>query len=248
MNRYTFPHHVFKLNKALYGLKQTPRAWYEKLSSISIENGFIRGKVDTNLFPKDYGNQFLFVQIYVDNIIFGATNESLCEGLSKLMQTKFEISMMGELKFFLGLQIKQTNEGIYIHQSKYMKELLKKFKRDDAKLMKTSMHPTTVLGLDNELKVDEKTYKGMIGSLLYLIASILDVMFSVCRYSRFRKEPREVHLSVVKRIFKYLIGTPNLGVCNKREKEYRFLGYCDAKTDCDALYPSHICTNNKRNK
>ena len=95
---------------------------------------------------------------------------------SVLLMNLYEISMMGELKFFLGLQIKQTNEGIYIHQSKYMKELLKKFKRDDAKLMKTSMHPTTVLGLDNELKVDEKTYKGMIGSLLYLIASRPNIM------------------------------------------------------------------------
>ena len=101
-----FSHHVFKLNKALYGLKQTPRAWCEKLSSILLENGFERGKVDTTLFPKNCGSQFILVQIYVDDIIFGATNEPLCKDFCKLMWTKFKMSMMGELKFILGLNIK----------------------------------------------------------------------------------------------------------------------------------------------
>ena len=99
----------------------------------------------------------------MDDIIFGATNDSLCEDFSKLMQVEFEMSMMEELKFFLGLQIKQIDEGIYIHQTKYVKELLKKFKMDDAKQMKTPMHPTIVLELDKESKkMDEKTNKGMI--------------------------------------------------------------------------------------
>jgi len=105
----------------------------------------------------------------VDNIIFGATNDSLYDDFSNLMQVEFDMSMMGELKFFLRLQIKQTNEGIYIHQTKYVKELLKKFKMDDAKQRKTPMYPTTILRLDEESKnVDEKTYRRMIGSLLYL--------------------------------------------------------------------------------
>ena len=109
-----FPEDVFKLNKALYGLKQAPHAWYEKLSSFLMENGFSRGKVDTTLFRKNSQTDFILVQIYVDDIIFGATNENLCEDFSKLIQTEFEMSMMGELRFFLGLQIKQTNKGVYI--------------------------------------------------------------------------------------------------------------------------------------
>ena len=104
----TFPQHVFKLNKTLYGLKQAPRAWYEKLSSFLLKNGFKRGKVDTTLFHKNYDSQFLLVQVYVDNIIFSATNEMLWKDFSKSMQTEFEMSMIVELKFFLGLQIKQT--------------------------------------------------------------------------------------------------------------------------------------------
>nr|KYP59424.1 Retrovirus-related Pol polyprotein from transposon TNT 1-94 [Cajanus cajan] len=99
--------YVFKLNKALYGLKQAPRAWYEKLSSFLTDNNFIRGKIDSTLFRKIIKDDFIIVQIYVDDIIFGATNENLCQEFSKLMQDEFEISMMGELKFFLGLQIIQ---------------------------------------------------------------------------------------------------------------------------------------------
>ena len=101
-----FPNHVYKLNKALYGLKQAPRAWYERLSSFLLENEFTRGSVDTTLFTKRDNENLLIIQIYVDDIIFGATSEYLCEGFSKLMQSEFEMSMMGELNFFLGLQIK----------------------------------------------------------------------------------------------------------------------------------------------
>ena len=116
------------------------------------------------------------------------------------------MSMTGELKFFLGLQIKQKSKGIYIHQTKYVKELLKKFNMDDAKEMKTPLPPTIYLGLDEESKkVDGTQYKEMIGFLLYLTTSRLDIIFSVCLCARFQKEPREFHLSTVKRIFKYLI-------------------------------------------
>ena len=147
----TFPHHVFKLNKALYGLKQALRAWYECISSFLLSNGFERGKRATSRLYKNYDSQF----------IFGATNE-LCEDFSKLMQAEFKISMMGELKFFLGLHIKQTNNAIYIHQTMYVKELLKKFKLEDAREMKTHMHPTACLGLDEESnKVDNSQYTAM---------------------------------------------------------------------------------------
>ena len=224
-----FPEHVFKLKKALYGLKQAPRAWYDRLSTFLMKNGFTRGQVDTTLFRKTSNKHFIIVQIYVDDIIFGATNESLCKEFSKLMQTEFEMSMMGELKFFLGIQIKQCNDGIYIHQSKYIKELLKKFKMVDCKPMCTPMHPTCILGKDEiGKKVDQKMYRGMIGSLLYLTASRPDIMFSVCLCARFQSDPRESHLTAVKRIFRYLQGTTNLGLLYKKSKDYKLVGFCDA--------------------
>jgi len=151
------------------------------------------------------------VQIYVDDIIFGSTNASLCKEFFKLMQEEFEMSMMGELKFFLGIQINQCKDGVYVHQSKYTKELLKKFKLEECKEMNTLMHPTCTLSKEDQgSKVDQKLYRGMIGSLLYLTASRPDILFSVCLYARFQSDPREPHLTVVKRIFRYLKGTTNL--------------------------------------
>ncbi|CAJ2641766.1 unnamed protein product [Trifolium pratense] len=149
------PEHVYKLKKSLYGLKQAPRAWYDRLKDI------------------------LIIQIYVDDIIFGSTNASLCKNFSKIMQDEFEMSIMGELKFFLGIQINQKKEGTYVHQSKYTKELLKKFNLDDCKIMNTPMHSTTNMSkTEDEGKVDQKVYRGMIGSLLYLTASRPDILFS----------------------------------------------------------------------
>ena len=97
--------HVYKLKKSLYGLKQAPRAWYDRLCNFLIENDFKRGQVDPTLFRRTLGKDILVVQIYVDDIIFGSTNASLFKEFSKLMQDEFQMSMMGELKFFLGIQI-----------------------------------------------------------------------------------------------------------------------------------------------
>jgi len=232
----TLPHHVFKLNQTLYGLKQAPRAWYENLSSFLLENGFKQGKVDTTSFHKNYDFQFILVQVYVDDIIFGANNEMLHEEFSKLMQTKFEMSMVGKLMFFLELQIKKTSNGIYIHQTKYVKELIEKFNMDDANEMKIPMHPTLYLRLDEEsIKLDKNQYRAMIGSLLQLTTPTPNIMFSVCLCARFQKEPREVHLSVVKHIFRYLIGTFNLGLWFKRREDFKLTSYCDANYAGDKL-------------
>ena len=140
--------HVFKLDKSLYGLKQAPRAWYERLSKFLLANDFKRGKIDKTLFLKSNGTDILVVQIYVDDILFGATNESLCKYFADLMSGEFEMSMMGELNFFLGLQIKQTEEGIMIHQQKYIKELLKKYGMNSSKVNHTPMGVRTRLDED----------------------------------------------------------------------------------------------------
>ena len=185
------PNYVFKLEKALYGLKQAPRAWYERLSKYLLENGFKRGLVDKTLFIKSHKHDFLVVQIYVDDILFGATNETLSQEFSKLMCSEFEMSLMGELNYFLGLQVHQLKNGIYLHQSKYIKDLLSKFKMSEAKPSSTPMSSTLSLDKDqNGKKVNQKEYRGMIGSLLYLTASRPDIMFSVCMCARFQADPR----------------------------------------------------------
>ena len=116
---------VYFLFKALYGLKQAPRTWYDTLSLFLLENGFMRGVIDKTLFHKMHNNDLILVQVYVDDIIFGSTNDNLCKRFAKLMQSKYEMSMMGELAFFLGLQVHQKIDGIFICQSKYIRDLLK---------------------------------------------------------------------------------------------------------------------------
>ena len=137
-----FPNHVFKLDKALYGLKHAPKAWYERLSNFLLENGLRRGKVDNTLFLKSKGEHLLIVQVHVDDIIFGATHNDL-------MMSEFEMSMMGELNFFLGLQINQTSNDTMIHEQKYIKELIKRFGMELAKPIDTPISPSTRLVMDD---------------------------------------------------------------------------------------------------
>ncbi|KAD6455017.1 hypothetical protein E3N88_09723 [Mikania micrantha] len=172
-----FPDHVCKLDKALYGLHQAPRKWYETLSSFLLANNFKRGTIDKTLFFKKSNQHIMLVQIYVDDIIFGSTNESLCKDFESLMKSKFEMSSMGELTFFLGLQVKQTSTGIFISQSKYVKDILDRFKLSDCKALGTPMSKTTSLSPDLEGEdVDQHQYRAMIGSLMYLTASRPDII------------------------------------------------------------------------
>jgi hypothetical protein len=208
-----YPNHVYKLSKVLYGLKQAPRAWYECLRDFLIANGFKVGKADPTLFTKTIANDLFVCQIYVDDIIFGSTNKSNCEEFSRIMVQKSEMSMMGELKYFLGFQVKQLQEGTFISQTKYIQDILAKFGMKDAKPIKTPMGTIGHLGLDTGGKsVDQKVYRSMIGSLLYLCASQPDIMLSVCMCARFQADPKEVHLRAVKRILRYLVYTPKFGL------------------------------------
>ncbi|KAJ9561128.1 hypothetical protein OSB04_006288 [Centaurea solstitialis] len=224
-----FPDHVYKLNKALYGLKQAPRAWYDTLSTFLLSKCFVRGKIDSTLFLKKYPKHILLVQIYVDDIIFGSTNPKLCEKFELLMKSEYKMSMMGELTFFLGLQIKQSEKGIFINQGKYVHEMLKKFDLTSCTPMKTPMAPPLSLDKDSKGKpVDVTLYRGMIGSLLYLTASRPDIMYSTCLCARYQAEPKESHLTAVKRIFRYLKGTPNLGLWYSKDSGFDLTAYSDS--------------------
>ncbi|WVZ83194.1 LOW QUALITY PROTEIN: hypothetical protein U9M48_030364 [Paspalum notatum var. saurae] len=223
------PHHMYKLHKALYGLKQAPRAWYECLKDFLLKNGFEIGKVDSTLFTRKVNNDLFVFQIYVDDIIFGSTNKVFCEEFSKIMTRRFEMSMMGELKFFLGFQIKQLKEGTFLCQAKYTQDILKKFGMENAKPSKTPMVVNGHKELNKEgNNVDQKLYRSTIGSLLYLCASRPDIMLSVCMCARFQANPKECHLMAVKRILRYLVHTPNLGLWYPKGSTFDHIGYSDA--------------------
>ncbi|WVZ58297.1 hypothetical protein U9M48_008580, partial [Paspalum notatum var. saurae] len=169
-----FPDWVYRLRKALYGLKRAPRACYARLKSFLLKSGFVMGSVDKTLFLLSRGGDILIVQIYVDDIIFGGSSHALVSSFAEQMSRKFEMSLMGEIQFFLELQIKQGPK-------------------------------------DGEA-MDQKEFRGMIGSLLYLTATRPDIQFAVCLCARYQASPRTSHRQVVKRIFRYLKFTPELGI------------------------------------
>ncbi|GJU59457.1 putative ribonuclease H-like domain-containing protein [Tanacetum coccineum] len=224
-----FPDKVYKVEKALYGLHQAPRAWYETLSTYLLDNGFQRGKIDKTLFIKRDKSDILLVQVYVDDIIFGSTKKSLCTEFEKMMHKKFQMSSMDELTFFLGLQVKQKEDGIFISQDKYVTEILKKFGFSDVKTASTPMetHKPLLKDADGEV-VDEHLYRSMIGSLMYLTSSRPDIMFAVCACARFQVNPKISHLHAVKRIFRYLIGQPKLGLWYPKDSPFDLVAYTNS--------------------
>ncbi|GJR88610.1 putative ribonuclease H-like domain-containing protein, partial [Tanacetum coccineum] len=182
-----FPNKVYKVEKALYGLHQAPRAWYETLSTYLIKNGFRKGTINKTLFIKKDKGDILLVQVYVDDIIFGSTKKYLCDKFEGVMHKRFQMSSMGELTFFLGLQVQQKKDVIFISQDKYVVEILKKFIFATVKTANTSMEPNKALVKDEEAdRVDVHLYRLMIGSLMYLAASRLDIMFVVCACARMK--------------------------------------------------------------
>ncbi|WVZ81078.1 LOW QUALITY PROTEIN: hypothetical protein U9M48_028502 [Paspalum notatum var. saurae] len=207
------PDHVYRLSKALYRLKQALRVWYEGLRDFLIDKCFTIGRVDTTLFTKKTDNDLFVCQVYVNDIIFGSTNEEYCTEFGNMMAKEFEMSMIGEPTFFLGFQIKQLKEVTFIYQEKYTRDLLKRFKMDDCKSIETPMATNAKLEADESgIKVDQTLYRSMIGSLPYLCASRPDIMFSVCLCARFQADPKESHLTTVKRILRYLKHTPSIGL------------------------------------
>ncbi|KAJ9538248.1 hypothetical protein OSB04_030981 [Centaurea solstitialis] len=207
-----YPDKVYKLRKALYGLHQAPRAWYDTLSSYLLENKFERGVIDKTLFIKRTKTDMLLVQIYE---------------FEELMHKKFKMSSIGELTFFLGLQVKQKADGIFINQSKYVASMLQKFGLNDAKPASTPMETHKHLTADVEgEEVDVHNYRSMIGSLMYLTASRPDIMFAVC--ARYQVRPKESHLHAVKRIFKYLKGQPRLGLWYPNDSSFDLVAYTDS--------------------
>ncbi|GKA42402.1 retrovirus-related pol polyprotein from transposon TNT 1-94 [Tanacetum coccineum] len=191
--------HVYKLKKALYGLKQAPCAWYDLLSKFLLSREFSKGTVDRTLFIKRQGKDILLVQIYVDDIIFASR-----------------------------LHISQSPRDIFINQSKYALESLKKYGMESSNLVDTPMVEKSKLDEDTQGKaVDPTHYRGMIGTLMYHIASRPDLTFVVCMCALYQANPTEKHLYVVKRIFKYLRGTVNRGLWYLKDSSIALTAYAN---------------------
>nr|GEZ89962.1 retrovirus-related Pol polyprotein from transposon TNT 1-94 [Tanacetum cinerariifolium] len=220
---------VYRLRKALYGLKQAPRAWYDELSKFLMSKGFTKGTIDPTLFTIRYGEDILQVQIYVDDIIFSSTNPKYSKRFEKLMHSRFEMSLMGEMKFFLGLQIYQSPSGIFINQAKYTLEILHKHGMDKGQRIGTPMARKPKLDADlSGNPADQTDYRSKIGSLMYLTSSRPDIVQAVCFYARYQSRPTEKHLKEVKRIFRYLRGNVYMGLWYPKSSSFELTAFSDA--------------------
>nr|GEV73092.1 retrovirus-related Pol polyprotein from transposon TNT 1-94 [Tanacetum cinerariifolium] len=236
------PEKVYRLRKALYGLKQAPRAWYDELSKFLTSKGFTKGTIDPTLFTIRYGEDILLVQIYVDDIVFSSTNPKYSKCFEKLMHGRFEMSLMGEMKFFLGLQIHQSPCGIFINQAKYTLEILHKHGMDKGQSIGTPI--ATKPKLDEDLSgnsVDQTDYRSKIRSLVYLTSSRPDIVQAVCFCARYQSRPTEKHLKEVKRIFRYLRGTVNMGLWYPKGSSFELTAFLDA--DHTRCIDSHKITS-----
>ena len=209
---------VLKLNKALYGLKQAPRAWYSRIEKYFLKEGFEKCASEHTLFTKSKEEgKLLIASIYVDDVIYTGNDKELMNDFKGSMKEEFDMTDLGKMKFFLGVEVTQNKEGIYISQRKYALEILQKFGMEHCNATKSPMVPGFKLTKDEGgAKVDPTQYKQMIGSLMYLTVSRPDLTYVVSLVSRYMENPTALHMVAIKRILRYLKGTYELGICYKK--------------------------------
>nr|GEW80157.1 copia protein [Tanacetum cinerariifolium] len=210
------PDHVYKLKKALYGLKQAPKAWYDRFKAFLIKHKYKIGMVDNTLFTKKKSSNLIIVQMYVDDIIFVLTCQDMCDDFAKIMHDEFKMSMMGELNFFLRLQIKQIEDGIFFNQTKYINEMLKKFGLEESKPKKTPM------SFDTKLMKDKEGHKDHVSAylchMLYCIESSTPynlAFFVLKRMEKTQNKPKELlpYGMLLSRFFKHVLSVfPELAI------------------------------------
>ena len=220
---------MYKLKKALYGLKQAPRTWYSQIDSYFLDQGFERSKSEATLYVKKEGTDILVVALYVDDLLYTGNNKSMIAEFKKDMMKKYEMNDMGLLHYFLGMEIDQKNDGVFVCQKKYAENILAKFGMQDCKPMTTPLVVNEKLVKDDgEKSVDQTLFRSLIGSLLYLTITRPDIMFAASLLSRFMCNPSQLHFGAAKRVLRYIRGTTNFGLMFNRGAGTILQGYCDS--------------------
>nr|KYP44456.1 Retrovirus-related Pol polyprotein from transposon TNT 1-94 [Cajanus cajan] len=221
---------VYKLYKALYGLKQAPRAWFNRIESYFMSAGFRKSNHEQTLFLKHtLDERVLIVSLYVDDLIYTSNDESLMSAFKNSMKKEFDMTDLGRMRFFLGIEVLQEDDGIYIYQRKYALEVLRRFGMSDSNFFKVPIVPGCKLSKDETgMKVDETRYKQLVGSLMYITATRLNLMFSVSLISRFMSQPTQIHMQVAKRVLRYLQGTVDFGIFYKKGGDEELLAYTNS--------------------
>jgi len=224
------PNKVYKLKKALYGLKQAPRSWFSRIESYFVKEGFQKCHSEHTLFVKvSKEGKILIVSIYVDGLIFIGNDESMFEDFKNSMILEFDMSDLGRMRYFLGIEVLQRDDGIYICQRKYAMEVLRRFGMEESNYVHNPIVPGFRVCKDTDgVKVDVNFFKQMVGSLMYLTATQPDLMFVVSLVSRYMEQPTELHLQVLKRVLRYLKGTSDFGIFYKKGRSDDLVAYADS--------------------
>ena len=216
---------VYLLKKALYGLKQAPRVWYSRIDDHLISPGFEKSLSELTLYVKHDGTNILIISLYVDDLLVTGNNLDQVNQFKLNMKKVFEMTDLGLMTYFLGMEIKQSQDEVFICQKKYAKEILKKFQMEDCKSTSTPMNQKEKLVKeDGSPKVDEVEFRSLIGCLMYLTATRPDILNAVSILSRFMHCPNETHMRAAKRVITYIKGTWNFGVKLLKHKEYIRIG------------------------
>lgn len=221
---------VLKLKKALYGLKQAPRAWYTRIDSYFQENSFLKCSSEPTLYIKSTSNgSMLIVCLYVDDLIFTDNDPSMSAEFREAMCSNFEMTDMGLMSYFLGLEVLQTGAGIFVSQKKYAADILKRFKMESCHPIKTPVEARLHLSkFDNSELVSPTYYQSLVGSLRYLTSTRPDIVFGVGVISRFMETPSQAHLVAAKRILHYIKGTHSHGIFYASGGHCNLVGYVDS--------------------
>jgi hypothetical protein len=221
---------VYRLKKALYGLKQAPRAWYSNIDNYFMKKGFEKSKNEPTLYVKRQGMvDILIVALYVDDLIFTGNNLKMIEDFRKEMMMRYEMNDLGLLHHFLGIEIYQEVDGVFICQKKYAEKILKKFGMFGCNPTDTPLVVNEKLKKeDGGKKVDASNYRSLVGNLFYLTSTRPDIMFAASLLSRFMNDPSHIHLGAAKRVLRYIQGTLGYGIKYDSKVETKLIGFCDS--------------------
>lgn len=220
---------VYLLKKALYGLKQAPRAWYSRIDEHLLKLDFKKSLSESTLYIRNSNSDYIVVSLYVDDLFVTGNNPSMINKFKAEMMKVFEMTDLGEMSYFLGMEVQQNQYGIFICQQKYAKETLKKFKMEECKSMTTPMNVKEKFYKDDGAdKVDEAIYRSLIGCLMYLSATRPDIMHAVSLLSRFMHCASEVHFKAAKRVVRYIKGTLSYGIQFSCIENFDLQGYADS--------------------
>lgn len=221
---------VYKLRKALYGLRQSARAWNSKIDGYLQKNGFMKSENEPTLYVKKEGeNDIIIISVYVDDIIYTSSSSSLLSKFKSCMMQEFEMSDMELLHYFLGLEVQQEEDGIFISQRKYANDLLNKFGMLNCKPEITPMNDNEKLQCEDGAEMtDASRFRSLVGGLIYLTHTRPDIAFSVGLISRFMQHPSKFHLGAAKRVLRYIAGTMDYGIWYSRVPKLRLCGYTDS--------------------